>query len=671
MRNISNPEQIAIIKKDFNSITAENDMKPQPTEPAYGQFNWENADKIANFCRSNGIKLRGHCLMWHAQIGEWMYKDEKGDLVSKEKLFQNMKHHITAIVERYKDVIYAWDVVNEAISDGGWQGGRRGMGEHPSPYRNSPLYQIAGDEFIKKAFIYAREADPNVLLFYNDYNAADPGKRDRIYNMVKSMKEEGVPIDGIGMQGHYNVYGPSMEDVDAALTKYSTIVKHIHITELDIRANQEMGGQLNFSRDGGNISQVVKTLQEDQYARLFKVLRKHKDVVDNVTFWNLSDRDSWLGARNYPLPYDENYKAKRVYSIIKDFDPASDTAVVKEDFRPSVLNQPGQQYPMVNSQGYARFRVVAPDAKSVIVSLGLGGRGGTVLRKDKEGVWVGTTDGPMDEGFHYYHLTIDGGVFNDPGTKNYYGSCRWESGIEIPAHDEDFYAMKQVPHGNVQQVYFYSKSTDTHRRAFVYTPPTYGKDKKKYPVLYLQHGWGEDETAWSNQGYANLIMDNLIAEGKIEPFIIVMTYGMTNDVKFGHINEFTAKEFETVLVDELIPYIDSNFRTQADKKHRAMAGLSMGGFETKLITLRRPEVFNYYGLLSGGTYAPGDIKEKNQVESIFISCGSKENPDGVTKAVNDLKAAGFKATSFVSPDTAHEFLTWRRSLYHMAQLLFK
>jgi len=671
MRNISNPEQIAIIKKDFNSITAENDMKPQPTEPAYGQFNWENADKIANFCRSNGIKLRGHCLMWHAQIGEWMYKDEKGDLVSKEKLFQNMKHHITAIVERYKDVIYAWDVVNEAISDGGWQGGRRGMGEHPSPYRNSPLYQIAGDEFIKKAFIYAREADPNVLLFYNDYNAADPGKRDRIYNMVKSMKEEGVPIDGIGMQGHYNVYGPSMEDVDTALTKYSTIVKHIHITELDIRANQEMGGQLNFSRDGGNISQVVKTLQEDQYARLFKVLRKHKDVVDNVTFWNLSDRDSWLGARNYPLPYDENYKAKRVYSIIKDFDPASDTAVVKEDFRPSVLNQPGQQYPMVNSQGYARFRVVAPDAKSVIVSLGLGGRGGTVLRKDKEGVWVGTTDGPMDEGFHYYHLTIDGGVFNDPGTKNYYGSCRWESGIEIPAHDEDFYAMKQVPHGNVQQVYFYSKSTDTHRRAFVYTPPTYGKDKKKYPVLYLQHGWGEDETAWFNQGHANLIMDNLIAEGKIEPFIIVMTYGMTNDVKFGHIKEFTAKEFETVLVDELIPYIDSNFRTQADKKRRAMAGLSMGGFETKLITLRRPEVFNYYGLLSGGTYAPDDITDKKQVASIFISCGSKENPDGVTKAVNDLKAAGFKVTSFVSPDTAHEFLTWRRSLYHMAQLLFK
>lgn len=671
MRNISEPDQIALIKKDFNSITAENDMKPQPTEPENGKFNWENADKIADFCRANGIKLRGHCLVWHSQIGEWMYRDAKGELVSKETLFKNMKQHITAIVQRYKDIVYAWDVVNEAISDGGWQGGHWRPGQKPSPYRNSPLYQIAGDEFIKKAFIYAREADPDVLLFYNDYNAADPAKRDRIYDMVKAMKEEGIPIDGIGMQGHYNIYGPSMEDVDAALTKYSTLVKHIHITELDIRANEEMGGQLNFSRGGADISQVVKTLQEDQYTRLFRVLRKHKEVVDNVTFWNLSDRDSWLGARNYPLPYDEDYKPKRVYSLIKDFDPAQDNAVVKEDFRPSTLNQPGQQYPMVNSQGYARFRVVAPDAKSVIVSLGLGGRGGTVLRKDKEGVWTGTTEGPMDEGFHYYHLNIDGGVFNDPGTKNYYGSCRWESGIEIPAHDSDFYAMKQVPHGNVQQVWFYSESTGTHRRAFVYTPPTYGKDKKKYPVLYLQHGWGEDETAWSVQGHANLIMDNLIAEGKIAPFIIVMTYGMTNDVKFGGINTFTAKEFETVLVDELIPYVDTHFRTLPDKKHRAMAGLSMGGFETKLITLRRPEVFNYYGLLSGGTYAPSDIKEKNQVASIFISCGSKENPAGVTKAVDELKAAGFNATSYVSPDTAHEFLTWRRSLYHMAQLLFK
>src|SRR5574344_3597 len=346
-------------------------------------------------------------------------------------------------------------------------------------------------------------------------------------------------------------------------------------------------------------------------------------------------------------------------------------AQVKEDFVPSTKNQPGQQYPMVNSQGYARFRVNAPQAESVSVSLGLGGKGGTKLVKGEDGVWTGTTEGPMDEGFHYYHLTVDGGVLNDPGANNFYGSTRWESGIEIPAKDQDFYALKNVPHGNVQQVLFFSKSTNTVRRAFVYTPPFYGKTNTKYPVLYLQHGWGEDETAWSTQGHANLIMDNLLADGKIKPFIIVMTYGMTNEAKFGQINSFNYKTFETVLVDELIPYIDANFNTIADKNHRAMAGLSMGGMETKNITLSRPETFGYYGLLSGGVYAPKDIKDKNQVKGIVMSCGSKENPDGIKKATEDMKHAGFNAVSYISPDTAHEFLTWRRSLYQMAPLLFK
>jgi len=288
------------------------------------------------------------------------------------------------------------------------------------------------------------------------------------------------------------------------------------------------------------------------------------------------------------------------------------------------------------------------------------------------GFWRGTTDGPMDEGFHYYHLIVDGGVVNDPGANNYFGSCRQESGIEIPAHDNDFYAMKNVPHGNVQQVLFYSKSTESTRRAFVYTPPEYDKNvTKKYPVLYLQHGWGEDETAWSNQGRVNLIMDNLIASGKISPFIVVMTYGMTNEVKFGHIHEFTAKEFEQVLVDELVPYVDNNFRTIANKNSRAMAGLSMGGVETKLITTRRPEVFAYYGLLSGGIYEPADIKDKNQVKLIFESCGSKEMPDRINESVKNLKDAGFNAVGYVSEGTAHEFLTWRRSFYEMAQKLFK
>lgn len=345
---------------------------------------------------------------------------------------------------------------------------------------------------------------------------------------------------------------------------------------------------------------------------------------------------------------------------------------IKEDFKPSTFNQPGQQYPQVNSQGYARFKIVAPNAQAVSVSLGLGGRGGTVLKKSDDGTWMGTTEGPMDEGFHYYHLTVDGGTFNDPGTLNFYGSSRWESGIEIPASDKDFYALKDVPHGHVSQVLFPSKSTNTSRRAFVYTPPGYeASGNKRYPVLYLQHGWGEDETAWTNQGFAHLIMDNLIAEGKTKPFIIVMTYGMTNDTKYGRIGDFKIENFQTVLVDELIPYVDAHFRTLANQPNRAMAGLSMGGMETKMITLARPDVFSHYALLSGGTYAPTDIKDKSKLKLVFMSCGSRENPDKVKQSADELKAAGINAASYVSNNTAHEFLTWRRSLRELAPLLFQ
>jgi len=363
----------------------------------------------------------------------------------------------------------------------------------------------------------------------------------------------------------------------------------------------------------------------------------------------------------------------------------TDQPTIKEDFKPSTLNQPGQEYPQVNSQGYARFRIVAPQAQSVSVSLG--GRGGTTLKKAEDGAWIGTTAGPLDEGFHYYHLTIDGGTFNDPGTLNFYGSTRWESGIEIPAHDQDFYALKDVPHGQVQQILFPSRSTNTSRRAFVYTPPDYDKDPtKRYPVLYLQHGWGEDETAWSNQGHANLIMDNLIAEGKIKPFLIVMTYGMTNEIRFGGLRNFDIGPFETVLVDELIPYIDANFRTLSDQSHRAMAGLSMGGMETKSITLKNLDTFSHIGLFSGGTISLEDVNNtpgfKEKVKLVFVSYGSRELSGrrgggrrgfvGDPKANADaLKQAGINSVFYVSPDTAHEFQSWRRSLHEFAQVLFR
>jgi enterochelin esterase-like enzyme len=372
-----------------------------------------------------------------------------------------------------------------------------------------------------------------------------------------------------------------------------------------------------------------------------------------------------------------------------------------EDFKPSSFNQPFQQYPQVNSQGYARFRIYAPNADSVRVSLGLGGQGGTKLIKADSGYFIGTTAGPMDEGFHYYHVNVDGATFNDPGTGFFYGSQRWESGIEIPAKDQDFYTLKDVPHGNMQQILFPSKSTNTSRAAFVYTPPGYEDGKTKYPVLYLQHGWGENETTWGIQGKANLIMDNMIAEGRIKPFIVVMTYGMTNTGSrpgnrprpatnnappdttrparapggpggFGG-NIAATNGFQVVLLDELIPYIDAHFRTIAKRDGRAMAGLSMGGAETKGITLAKPEVFGYWGLLSGGNYTPADLDGKMKPKFIFISYGSKEanGANALPKVDADLKSAGYNVATYISPGTAHEFQSWRRSLYQMAPLLFK
>ncbi len=317
-RNIRVPEQQALICREFNSITAENDMKPQPIEPEEGQFNWQNSDRIADFCRAHGIRLRGHCLVWHNQIGKWMYLDKKGRPVSKKVLLRRIRRHIQAIVSRYKDVVYCWDVVNEAITDDP---------RAENPYRLSKLYEIAGDDFIREAFRAARKADPKALLFYNDYNECDPVKSRRIAEVVRSMKADGVPIDGIGMQGHYNIYGPKPEEVNAALELYRSVVSHIHVTELDVRANREMGGQLQFSHSGEGMSPELIARQQQQYANLFRVFRKHADVIDCVTFWNLSDRDSWLGADNYPLLFDKNYAPKASYFTVLDGPKTDQTAV--------------------------------------------------------------------------------------------------------------------------------------------------------------------------------------------------------------------------------------------------------------------------------------------------------------------------------------------------------
>ncbi len=369
--------------------------------------------------------------------------------------------------------------------------------------------------------------------------------------------------------------------------------------------------------------------------------------------------------------------------------PATD----ETDFKPASTNAPGSQYPQVNSEGRARFRVVAPRANSVVVSLR-----NTALTKGEDGAWVGTTR-PLDEGFHYYQINIDGARVPDPGSMFFYGAGRWGSGIEIPAKDQDFYALKDVPHGQIRQNLYYSKVTDAWRRCFVYTPPDYDKDlAKRYPVLYLQHGGGEDETGWPVQGKTNLIMDNLIAEGKARPFIIVMdngTWSMPGQDRPPRRGERGRRgawppagwtdTFKKTLLEDIIPMIDANYRTLADQPHRAMAGLSMGGMQTRSITLANLDKFSHIGIFSGGSISMDDVNNatgfKEKVKLVFVSYGSRELEDrrrggrggfgGDPKENTDaLREAGINCHFYVSPQTAHEWQSWRRSLYQFAPLLF-
>jgi len=381
-----------------------------------------------------------------------------------------------------------------------------------------------------------------------------------------------------------------------------------------------------------------------------------------------------------------------------------------EDFKPATTNQENKQFPAINSKRQVRAQITAPQA--TFVGLDIAGKI-YEMTKDENGVWTGTSE-PQDEGFHYYQLNIDGANVPDPNSLYYYGASRWGSGIDVPAADEDFYTVKNVPQGSVNEVYYYSSVTQKMRHGYIYLPAEYySNPDKKYPVLYLQHGMGENETGWSAQGKTGIIMDNLIAAGKAVPFIIFMDNGLNarkpgeqpmgfggprpggvrpqgapqggarprmSGADFAKMARRMGGAFEEVLIKDIIPMVEKNYRVVADAEHRAMAGLSMGGMQTHGITLNNPTTFSYVGIFSGGTIGADeltdipDFKKTNKV--LFMSAGGKETgmaegETSVGKVADDLKAIGINAHSYISPETAHEWQTWRRSLYQFAQLLFK
>ena len=384
-------------------------------------------------------------------------------------------------------------------------------------------------------------------------------------------------------------------------------------------------------------------------------------------------------------------------------------AAISEDFKPALSNQDSKQYPMVNSARQVRAQISAPEATKV--GLDIAGKIYT-MTKDENGVWTGTS-APQDPGFHYYQLNIDGASVPDPTSLYYYGASRWGSGIEVPSDDQDFWQVKNVPQGTMSEVFYYSSYTKQMRRCFVYLPNEYYTNPtKKFPVLYLQHGMGENEYSWPYQGHTAQIMDNLIAEKKAVPCIVVMDNGLSArnpDAPQGGFGGFGggqrpqgapqgapqggqrpqgqrpqggfggfggfAEDFKQVLFNDIMPMVEKNYRVIADPEHRAYAGLSMGGMQAREVTLANPGKFAYVGSFSSGAWSVDQVKNSEgfaqKTKLLFMSGGGKENMGCVEAAKNIKEQLGMNAVGYESEGTAHEFHTWRRSLHEFAQLLFK
>lgn len=293
-----------LIAYHFNSITAENEMKFELLHPNEETYNFEEADRIAAFARSHHMKLRGHTLIWHNQTTEWLFQHKDGSTVDKETLLARMKSHIDTVVRRYKDDIYCWDVVNEAIAD-----------EGEELFRPSKWLDIIGEDFIAKAFEYAHEADPDALLFYNDYNESNPEKREKIYTLVKSLLDQGVPIHGIGLQAHWNLYDPDLSDIRAAIERYASLGLQLQVTEMDVSVFKFEDRRTDLTKP----TDEMIALQEERYAQFFQLFKEYRDVLTGVTFWGAADDYTWLdyfpvrGRKNWPLLFDIHQQPKPAF----------------------------------------------------------------------------------------------------------------------------------------------------------------------------------------------------------------------------------------------------------------------------------------------------------------------------------------------------------------------
>lgn len=374
------------------------------------------------------------------------------------------------------------------------------------------------------------------------------------------------------------------------------------------------------------------------------------------------------------------------------------------EFKPATSNVLDAQYPMVDGNSHVQIRFKAPDATKVKFNFWSGPK--VDVEKGPDGFWTLTTSS-MAPGLHYYTIIVDGAEVSDPGSTAFFGGSKWVSAVEVPEAGVDFYQPKDVQHGQVREIWYHSRVTGTWRHALVYLPPDYDTAKTRYPVLYLQHGGGEDESGWVRQGKANFIIDNLIASGSTKPMIIVMANGYASRTgyvvpdltgkpfgspEFLNVMQERMSAFEDEMTQVLIPFIDKTFRTLPDRDHRAMAGLSMGGMQTFKVTFDHLDLFSYIGGFSGAVnvFALGNNKLDTKtafngamadhaafakrVHLLWIGVGTNE-PERMKSGLENLHASldegKIQHVFYESPGTDHEWQTWRRDLKEFAPRLFQ
>lgn len=300
----------SLIIEQFSSLTSENHMKPALLQPQEGVFTFDEADQLVTFAKKHGMKVRGHNLLWHNQTPDWFFEDENRKPASRKLLLDRLDTHISTVVDHFKEEVYCWDVVNEAVAD-----------EGEDLLRKSKWLELVGEDFIEKAFEFAHKANPNALLFYNDYNESDPVKREKIYKVVKSLLDKGVPIHGVGLQGHWNLESPSIQDIRNAIERYASLGLKLHITELDLSC---------FTWDNQRTDMEAPTdemlnKQAERYEEIFNMFREFSEVITSITFWGVDDSYTWLsdfpvkGRKNWPLLFDEKKQPKASFWKVVNF----------------------------------------------------------------------------------------------------------------------------------------------------------------------------------------------------------------------------------------------------------------------------------------------------------------------------------------------------------------